>query len=84
MLGSSGKGEWGRGILGLPKPLGWELGPHRAFLTGCVGAFGPLPFVTASSPSRTPPCFTILPTPTPQAVCLVCQALPPSGPQSDV
>lgn len=62
MPSSSGDGGRGRGNLGLPKPLGWGLGPHGAFLTGCVRSFGPLRFVTASSPTRTPPFLTILPT----------------------
>lgn len=44
VLGSGGKGdpgELGRGILGLPKPLGLQLGPLQAF-------------ITISQPTRTP------------------------------
>lgn len=70
-------GELGRGVLGLPKPLGEELGPHQAFFTRSEGSFGSLHFVPASSPTRTPLC---LPVPSPathpgrMSVCLpVCQ-----------
>lgn len=52
MLGSSGEGGWGRGNLGLLKPLGRGLGPHGAFLTGFVGFLWPSPLCHCLLPNQ--------------------------------